>query len=93
MENYFETQRDHIFRNVEVLIYVFDIESRDATVRFSPFGFSHPPEGHQLLPVVRRGHPAELSHSKSILPHSQDGLDPRRSARCREWPCRAPAQL
>jgi len=29
MENYFESQRDHIFRNVEVLIYVFDVESRD----------------------------------------------------------------
>eukprot|EP00753_Platysulcus_tardus_P000962 PLAT10803.3.p1 GENE.PLAT10803.3~~PLAT10803.3.p1 ORF type:complete len:360 (+),score=168.74 PLAT10803.3:145-1224(+) len=28
-ENYFESQRDHIFRNVKVLIYVFDIESRD----------------------------------------------------------------
>jgi len=29
MENYFTSQRDHIFRNVEVLIYVFDIESRE----------------------------------------------------------------
>ena len=29
MENYFSSQRDHIFRNVEVLIYVFDIESRE----------------------------------------------------------------
>eukprot|EP00163_Fabomonas_tropica_P030153 TRINITY_DN6710_c0_g1_i1.p1 TRINITY_DN6710_c0_g1~~TRINITY_DN6710_c0_g1_i1.p1 ORF type:complete len:300 (-),score=57.36 TRINITY_DN6710_c0_g1_i1:161-1060(-) len=29
MENYFESQRDHIFRNVEVLIYVFDVESRE----------------------------------------------------------------
>lgn len=29
MENYFESQRDVIFRNVEVLIYVFDIESQD----------------------------------------------------------------
>ena len=29
MENYFESQRDHIFRNVQVLIYVFDIESRE----------------------------------------------------------------
>lgn len=29
MENYFSTQRDSIFRNVEVLIYVFDIESCD----------------------------------------------------------------
>jgi Ras-related GTP-binding protein A/B len=29
METYLESQRDHIFRNVEVLIYVFDIESRE----------------------------------------------------------------
>jgi Ras-related GTP-binding protein A/B len=29
MEGYFERQRDNIFRNVEVLIYVFDIESQD----------------------------------------------------------------
>ncbi len=29
MENYFESQRDQIFRGVEVLIYVFDIESAD----------------------------------------------------------------
>lgn len=28
-ESYFESQRDHIFRSVEVLIYVFDIQSRD----------------------------------------------------------------
>jgi len=30
MENYFASQRDHIFRNVEVLIYVFDIESKES---------------------------------------------------------------
>ena len=30
MDNYLENQRDHVFRNVAVLIYVFDIESRDA---------------------------------------------------------------
>jgi len=29
MDNYFESQRDAIFKNVEVLIYVFDIESAD----------------------------------------------------------------
>ncbi|XP_055334554.1 ras-related GTP-binding protein A-like [Paramacrobiotus metropolitanus] len=29
MENYFASQRDTIFRNVEVLIYVFDVESRE----------------------------------------------------------------
>lgn len=27
MKNYFASQRDNIFRNVEVLIYVFDVES------------------------------------------------------------------
>lgn len=29
MENYFESQRDQIFRNVQVLIYVFDVENND----------------------------------------------------------------
>jgi len=29
MESYFVSQRDNIFRNVEVLIYVFDVESRE----------------------------------------------------------------
>nr|CDS28169.2 Ras GTP binding protein A [Hymenolepis microstoma] len=29
MESYFATQRENIFRNVEVLIYVFDVESQD----------------------------------------------------------------
>ena len=29
MENYFATHRDQIFSNVEVLIYVFDVESTD----------------------------------------------------------------
>eukprot|EP00003_Mantamonas_plastica_P032685 TRINITY_DN900_c0_g1_i3.p1 TRINITY_DN900_c0_g1~~TRINITY_DN900_c0_g1_i3.p1 ORF type:complete len:314 (+),score=97.34 TRINITY_DN900_c0_g1_i3:31-942(+) len=29
MENYFASQRDQIFKNVEVLIYVFDIESKE----------------------------------------------------------------
>jgi len=27
MEHYLESQRDHVFKNVEVLIYVFDVES------------------------------------------------------------------
>lgn len=31
-ENYFESQRDHIFRSVELLIYVFDIESTEMEV-------------------------------------------------------------
>ncbi|GAB5589694.1 GTP-binding protein gtr1 [Umbelopsis nana] len=30
MENYFASQRGHIFKSVELLIYVFDVESRDS---------------------------------------------------------------
>lgn len=29
MENYFSTQKENIFKNVQVLIYVFDIESKE----------------------------------------------------------------
>lgn len=29
MEQYFVSQRDHIFKNVEVLIFVFDVMSKD----------------------------------------------------------------
>merc|ERR1711991_969614 len=29
MESYFESQKDHIFSDVQVLIFVFDIESKD----------------------------------------------------------------
>ncbi len=29
MEQYFHSQREHIFKNVEVLIYVFDVTSKD----------------------------------------------------------------
>jgi hypothetical protein len=29
MESYFAAQKDNIFKNVEVLIYVFDIQSQD----------------------------------------------------------------
>jgi Ras-related GTP-binding protein A/B len=35
MENYITSQRNHIFKNVEVLIYVFDIESRDLDKDFA----------------------------------------------------------
>jgi hypothetical protein len=43
-ENYFESQRDHIFRSVELLIYVFDIESREIEVLLYVY--------NKLLPVV-----------------------------------------
>merc|ERR1712216_72722 len=37
MESYFETQKDHIFRNVEVLIYVFDVVSEESDKDFESF--------------------------------------------------------
>mmetsp|Transcript_1765 Transcript_1765/g.5021 ORF Transcript_1765/g.5021 Transcript_1765/m.5021 type:complete len:305 (-) Transcript_1765:284-1198(-) len=36
-ESYFDSQRDEIFRGVEVLIYVFDIETPDASKDFTYF--------------------------------------------------------
>jgi hypothetical protein len=32
MENYLDSQRDQIFSNVAVLIYIFDVESQDVQV-------------------------------------------------------------
>ena len=32
MENYFTSRRDYIFKNVQVLIFVFDVESREQEV-------------------------------------------------------------
>jgi Ras-related GTP-binding protein A/B len=29
MQHYFESQRDTLFKNVQVLIYVFDVQSED----------------------------------------------------------------
>jgi Gtr1/RagA G-like protein len=34
MESYFASQKDHIFKGVEVLIYVFDVESKEVRVLF-----------------------------------------------------------
>ena len=38
MQNYFSNQKENIFRNVGVLIYVFDVESSTAQVLI-PFAF------------------------------------------------------
>ncbi|XP_026137043.1 ras-related GTP-binding protein A-like [Carassius auratus] len=48
MENCFTSQRDNIFRNVEVLIYVFDVKRREL-------------EKDMHYSVVSGSHPAELS--------------------------------
>lgn len=33
MENYFISQRENIFKNVEVLVYVFDVDTRDEELK------------------------------------------------------------
>lgn len=37
IENYFSTQRDHLFRMVEVLIHVFDVESKEVKKDIATF--------------------------------------------------------
>lgn len=33
MENYFNSQRSNIFKDVEVMVYVFDVESKDFVLK------------------------------------------------------------
>lgn len=35
MENYITSQRDHIFKNVQVLIFVFDVDNTETDVCIS----------------------------------------------------------
>lgn len=67
-ESYFASQRDHVFRNVAVLIYVFDIESRDLEKDMAYYQSTvtalaeHSPDAHvavlvhkmDLVPVAMR---------------------------------------
>jgi Ras-related GTP-binding protein A/B len=61
-ENYFESQRDHIFRSVELLIYVFDIESREVDVRL-------------VLAIVGMTDLLIASHSQKDLAHFDGCLE------------------
>jgi len=67
MENYFESQRDHIFRNVQVLIYVFDIESRELTKDIEYYA--------SCLHAVRQNSKAAqifcLIHKMDLIPDEQ----------------------
>ena len=67
MENYFSSQIDHIFRNVAVLIYVFDVESRELEVKNS---FHLPKllkERLDVLPLLFGCYSREQQGCKSIL--------------------------
>jgi hypothetical protein len=90
MENYITSQRDHMFRNVEVMIYVFDVESRDlekdlhyyqscVSVFFCLMSCS--PKQNYYIRFADRFDNCKLKRCKSLLLDSQDGSDTRGNAR------------
>lgn len=82
MENYFASQRENIFRNVEVLIYVFDVESRELEQDMHYYQVSS--VWHEsrdsfsrrfffAFSELPRGHPPEQPQRQGVLPDPQDG--------------------
>jgi len=67
MKDYFSSQRDHIFRNVEVLIYVFDIESHNLRDDMSDY--------HNCLEAIQQNSPNAkifcLLHKMDLIPEEQ----------------------
>ena len=47
-ESYFQSRREHVFRNVAVLIYVFDVSSSDVDVRAIEVACSNCTDGKRL---------------------------------------------
>ena len=75
MECYFAAQKDNIFKNVEVLIYVFDVQSLEldkvrAFVRetHSPLSLLH--LGSALLSIVSRVDSSAFEPGEGFLSHS-----------------------
>jgi len=70
MENYFESQRDQIFRNVEVLIYVFDIDSTEKAKDLEYF--------QSCLTAIqqnsRNAHIFCLIHKMDLIPKEEDKI-------------------
>ena len=67
METYFTTQRDNVFRNVEVLIYVFDVESRELEKDMHHYQSS-------LEAIIQNSPEAKvfcLIHKMDLLPEDQ----------------------
>jgi len=67
MKDYFSSQRDHIFRNVEVLIYVFDIESHNLREDMTDY--------HNCLEAIQQNSPNAkifcLLHKMDLIPEDQ----------------------
>ena len=81
MENYFESQRDHIFRNVQVLIYVFDIESREVAKDMDYYA--------SCLGAVK----ANSKNAKVFCTRPQDGPRARGAARAASCSASATSKL
>lgn len=70
VDSYLTSQRDHVFRNVEVLIYVFDIESREFSKDLSVY--------MSCLDALQANSPQAnifvLLHKMDLAPESQRGI-------------------
>ena len=76
MECYFATQKDNIFKNVEVLIYVFDVQSADLDkvrrqTTWHACSFAHESFlGLALLSIMSRVDSAAFVERQNLLSHS-----------------------
>ncbi len=70
MENYFASQRENIFRNVEVLIYVFDVESRELEQDMHYYQVRPNERNHVISSFSRRDSSSFQSCLEAILQNS-----------------------
>ncbi|KRX99986.1 Ras-related GTP-binding protein A [Trichinella pseudospiralis] len=72
MENYFTSQRDQIFRNVEVLIYVFDVKSREVEKDYQYYQtcleaiLQHSPKA-EIFCLIHKMDLVHVKHREAVL--------------------------
>jgi GTPase SAR1 family protein len=90
MESYFESQRDHIFRNVAVLIYVFDVESRqmkkDIQVSTEAAMHAHLGTGTRIRTCIHARRPTNML-TNVHAPSRPSILSFVGGGRCSTFPC------
>ncbi|KAI8616901.1 ras-related GTP-binding protein A-like protein [Chytriomyces sp. MP71] len=82
MESYFASQKDQIFRNVEVLIYIFDVESRELEKDLAYFSNSldavrHNSQHAQIFCLVHKMDLVVESARKETFRNMEDQLKKR----------------
>ena len=82
MESYFTSQRDNVFKNVEVLIYVFDVESRELESDLHYY--------QSCLEAILQNSPKAkifcLVHKMDLIPEEQrDMIFEKRSAELKKY--------